>query len=162
MKELKVKLDSFQNKKILMLVSGGVDSTVAFTLLNKLFGKEKVFGLFINNGLLRKGEFDYVVESLSKLNFNLVTSDATDTFLDRLKNVFDPEEKRKIIGEVFIDVQKEKLNEQHFVSDNWILGQGTIYPDTIESKGTKNSVLIKTHHNRVEIIQKMIEEGKNY
>ncbi len=149
------------DKKVFMLVSGGVDSSVAFTLLNKALDTKNVYGLFINNGLLRKGEFEQVNEMMNKLeidNFNSI--DASDEFLDKLENVYDPEKKRRIIGDTFIDVQKKCLDTVGLNGDEWLLGQGTIYPDIIESKGTKHADLIKTHHNRVPQIQKMIKEGR--
>lgn len=156
--EIQKKVNS---NKVFMLVSGGVDSTVAFTLLNKAIGENNVYGLFIDNGLLRKYERELVDSSIKKLGYkNFHTHDASELFISRLKDVYDPEKKRKIIGDTFIDVQKQVLDELKLNPDEWLLGQGTIYPDTIETKGTKNSDLIKTHHNRVPQIQKMIEEGK--
>lgn len=84
---------------------GGVDSTVAFTLLNKALGKDLNYGLFINNGLLRKGEFEFVDESIKKLGYdNFHSYDASEIFLNNLKEIYDPEEKRKIIGKTFIEV----------------------------------------------------------
>ncbi|MBT4937264.1 glutamine-hydrolyzing GMP synthase, partial [Candidatus Peregrinibacteria bacterium] len=149
------------NKKVFLFVSGGVDSSVAFALLEKALGKERVFGVFVDTGLLRLNERGYVEKSLSEAGFdNLHTEDASEMFLSRLEEVYEPEAKRKIIGDTFIDVQKKVVKDLHLNPDEWLLGQGTIYPDTIESGGTKNAETIKTHHNRVPEIEKMIREGK--
>ena len=124
-------------------------------------GKERVYGLFIDNGFIRKNEAELVKESLEKIglnNFHVI--DASDKFLKAVENVYDPERKREIIGEAFINVQEEKLKKLNLNPDEWILGQGTIYPDTIETGGTKEADKIKTHHNRVEAVQKLIEQGK--
>lgn len=149
------------DKKVFMLVSGGVDSTVAFTLLNKVFGPKRVQGLLIDTGLMRKGEIKAIQEAFDKLGIkNLQMEDASKEFFDHLKNVYDPEEKRKIIGGCFLDVQKDVSERMGLrIEDGWMLGQGTIYPDTIETGGTKHADKIKTHHNRVPLIQQMIEEG---
>ncbi|MFW6311914.1 MAG: phosphoadenosine phosphosulfate reductase family protein, partial [Nanoarchaeota archaeon] len=153
--------EKVKDKKVFMLVSGGVDSTVAFTLLNKALKSENVYGLFIDNGLVREKEKEFVDKAIKDLGYNnFHCYDAIDTFLDNLKEKYEPEEKRKIIGDTFIEIQKKAVKELELNADEWLLGQGTIYPDTIESKGTKNSALIKTHHNRVEIIQEMIKQGK--
>jgi GMP synthase (glutamine-hydrolysing) len=150
-----------KDKKVFMLVSGGVDSTVCFTLLNKAIGQENVYGLFIDNGLVRKDEMKLVDKAIKDLGYqNFHSHDASDIFISRLKEIYDPETKREIIGNTFIDVQKEVLKNLDLDPEEWLLGQGTIYPDTIETKGTKNADLIKTHHNRVPEIQKMIDQGK--
>ena len=158
-KEVKEKIP--ENKKVLVLVSGGVDSTVCYSILNKAIGNERVLGLFIDNGLLRKDEFEFVISSLKENGFhNLKSYDASNIFLENLKEIYDPESKRKIIGKVFIEIQEKALKEMKLDEDVWLLGQGTIYPDVIESKGSKNAHLIKTHHNRVEAVRKLIEQGK--
>lgn len=147
-------------KKVFLLVSGGVDSTVAFALLEKALPQERVFGLFIDTGLMRKDERKEVTDSLEKAGFgNLHSVDASDQFLKNLKGVTGPEEKRRIIGQTFLQVQQQALKESHLDPDEWILAQGTIYPDTIESGGTKNAEKIKTHHNRIPEIEEMIEKG---
>ncbi len=149
------------NNKVFLMVSGGVDSTVAFALLEKALGKEKVFGMFVDTGLLRLNERGYVEESIKNAGFdNLHTEDASELFLNNLKNVAEPEKKRKIIGDTFLEVQRKVVKDFNLNPNEWLLGQGTIYPDTIESGGTKNADTIKTHHNRVPEIQKMIDEGK--
>ena len=150
-----------KGRNVFLLVSGGVDSVVAFTLLNKVLGEKHVLGLHIDNGLMRKNETASVKVYMKANRFrNLRVVDASKTFLDGLKGVVDPEKKRKIIGDTFIDVQKKALAHLRLNPRKWMLGQGTIYPDTIESGGTKHAALIKTHHNRVPIIEKMIKEGR--
>ncbi len=149
------------DKKVFMLVSGGVDSTVAFTLLNAVLGSDRVQGLLVDTGLMRKNEVKLIEDAFQKLGIkNLHIEDASDEFFTNLKDVYEPEAKRKIIGDTFLAVQKrvsERMNLK--IEDGWMLGQGTIYPDTIETKGTKHADHIKTHHNRVDAIQKMIEKG---
>lgn len=149
------------DKKVFLLVSGGVDSTVCFALLNKALGEKNVYGLHIDNGFVRKNESKKVEEALKKEGFNnFHVVDASKEFFNALVDVYEPEHKRNIIGKVFLDVQDAETKKLNLSPDEWILGQGTIYPDTIESAGTKNASLIKTHHNRVEAIQKLIEQGK--
>lgn len=156
-------------KKVFMLVSGGVDSTVAFTLLNKVLGPKRVQGLLVDTGLMRKGEVAMIMDAFEALGVkNLRVEDASDEFFANLHGVLDPEKKRKAIGETFLSVQR-RVSEEMGVGrvatadkqsgGEWLLGQGTIYPDTIETKGTKHADHIKTHHNRVGEIQKMIEQG---
>lgn len=148
-------------KKVFMLVSGGVDSTVAFALLEKAIGKEKVYGLFVDTGLMRYEERNEVGIALNGLGFdNLHIETRGDDFIGALKGQTEPEAKRKIIGDMFLKVQAEVSQKLGLNPAEWLLGQGTIYPDTIETGGTKNADKIKTHHNRVESIQKLIEEGK--
>jgi GMP synthase (glutamine-hydrolysing) len=148
-------------KKVFLLVSGGVDSTVAFTLLNKILGVKNVLGLHIDNGLMRHDESGLVLEYMKANGFdNLRIVDASDRFLSALKNVSDPEEKRRIIGTVFIKVKEQALSDYGLDPEEWILGQGTIYPDTIESAGTKHADRIKTHHNRVEAVMELLEKGE--
>jgi len=145
---------------VFLLASGGVDSTVAAALISRALGPERLHLLHIDNGLMRKGESAQVVEYFRELGLgdNLQFVDASDTFLTALGGFIEPEQKRLIIGDTFIDVfnaEAERLGiEGH------LLGQGTIYPDTIETGGTKRADTIKTHHNRVPIIEQMIEEGR--
>ncbi len=148
-----------KDRDVLLLVSGGVDSTVSAGLLEKALGPEKVYALHIDNGLMRKNESEEVITDMKKLGFkNIYMVDASQKFYDALGEETDPEEKRKIIGAKFIDVANEEASKLSL--QNWILGQGTIYPDTIESGGTKHASVIKTHHNRVGIIQEMIRKGQ--
>jgi GMP synthase (glutamine-hydrolysing) len=159
--ELKVSLEKqCEGKKVFLLVSGGVDSTVAFVLLNKILGKDRVFGLHIDTGTMRLNESEEVMAFLKAEQLdNLKVVDASDTFIERLKGKFEPEEKRKIIGQTFLDVKDEEVAKLGFNPEEWLLAQGTIYPDTIESGGTDNADTIKTHHNRVESIMEMLENG---
>ncbi|OGJ58199.1 hypothetical protein A2635_01405 [Candidatus Peribacteria bacterium RIFCSPHIGHO2_01_FULL_51_9] len=149
------------DRSVFMLVSGGVDSTVAFTLLNRVLGPNRVRGLLVDTGLMRKGEIQQICEAFRMLGIeNLHVEDASDEFFERLQNVYDPEEKRRIIGETFLSVQKRVCRAMGLsFDDQWMLGQGTIYPDTIETGGTKHAARIKTHHNRIETIQRMIDAG---
>lgn len=148
-------------RRVFMMVSGGVDSTVAFTLLNEVIGPERVQGLLVDTGLMRKDEVRRIKDAFDLLGIeNLYIVDASDEFFRNLEGVTEPEEKRRIIGDTFLDVQKRESEAMGLrLEDGWILGQGTIYPDTIETGGTRHADKIKTHHNRVEAIQKMIEAG---
>ncbi len=126
------------NQKVLLALSGGVDSSVVAALLIKAIGKQLVC-VHVNHGLLRKGEAEQVIEVFGKeLDANLVYVDATDRFLDKLAGVSDPETKRKIIGGEFIEVFAEEAGKQEGIK---FLAQGTIYPDILESHG------VKAHHN---------------
>jgi GMP synthase (glutamine-hydrolysing) len=146
---------------VFFFVSGGVDSTVAYTLCLRALGEDRVSGFYVDTGLMREGETAYVRELFRALGSrNFMVEEAGDQFLSALKDVYDPERKRHIIGEQFVEVQDRILRTGHFLEGNWILGQGTIYPDTIESGGTAKADLIKTHHNRVAGIQKLMEQGR--
>jgi len=130
--------------KVILGLSGGVDSSVAAFLLHKAIGK-KLTCIFVDNGLLRKNEFEKVLESYLGLGLNVVGVDASDRFLDQLEGVSDPETKRKIIGHVFIEVFDTEAKK---VKDVKWLAQGTIYPDVIESVSVNGpSATIKSHHN---------------
>lgn len=149
------------DRKVFMLVSGGVDSTVAFTLLNKVLGADRVQGMLVDTGLMRKNEVALIDSAMKKLSIsNLHIEDASALFFSRLHGVYEPEAKRKIIGDTFLDVQRDVAKKMKLEGADWMLGQGTIYPDTIETGGTKNADKIKTHHNRVPAIQQMIDEGR--
>jgi GMP synthase (glutamine-hydrolysing) len=149
------------DKKVFLLVSGGVDSTVCFALLNKALGEENVYGLHIDTGLMRKDEVVQVQGSLAQAGFkNLEVKDCSELFLSKLKGVVEPEEKRKIIGQLFIEIKDQVSDELKLNPNDWLLGQGTIYPDTIETGGTVHADTIKTHHNRVDQIQELISQGR--
>jgi GMP synthase (glutamine-hydrolysing) len=149
------------DRNVFFFVSGGVDSTVAFTLCLKALGTERVSGFYVDTGLMREGETAFVRNLFRTLGSeSFMVEEAGDQFLGALEGVIDPEEKRHIIGEQFVAVQDRILRTGHFLEGAWILGQGTIYPDTIESGGTAKADLIKTHHNRVAGIQKLMEEGR--
>ncbi len=150
-----------RGRNVFFFASGGVDSTVAFSLCLRALGKDRVHAAYVDTGLMREGETDFVKEVFTRMagnSFEVV--DARADFLAKLTGVVEPEAKRKIIGEEFVAVQQRVLESGHFLNGDWILGQGTIYPDTIESGGTAKAEVIKTHHNRVEGIQRLIEEGR--
>lgn len=149
------------NRNVFFFVSGGVDSTVAYTLCLRALGPERVYGIYVDTGLMRKNETEFVRNIFSELGAqNFLVDKAEGEFLAALNAVYDPEEKRQIIGEQFVKVQERILATKHFLDGHWILGQGTIYPDTIESGGTAKADLIKTHHNRVAGIQALIDSGR--
>ncbi len=148
-------------RKVFFFVSGGVDSTVAFTLCLQALGSDRVRGVYVDTGLMRAGETEMVRGMFAGLGASGVAIEsAEEQFLAPLANVWDPERKRAIIGEEFVRVQERIIENRRLIEEGWILGQGTIYPDTIESGGTSNAALIKTHHNRVAGIQKLIEEKR--
>lgn len=130
-------------EKVVLGLSGGVDSTVTAVLLNQAIG-QNLFCIFVNHGLLRKNEFDSVLEQYKDMGLNVKGVDASQRFLDELKGVTDPEQKRKIIGRLFIEVFDE---EAHKVQGVKYLAQGTIYPDVIESVSIDGKVAVKSHHN---------------
>lgn len=139
--ELKEKLGS---DKVVLGLSGGVDSSVAAVLLNKAIGKN-LYCIFVDNGLLRKNEYDSVLDSYRHMGLNVKGVDAKNEFYSALAGVEDPEKKRKAIGRVFIEVFDK---EAHLIKDVKWLAQGTIYPDVIESVSVKGpSQTIKSHHN---------------
>lgn len=139
--ELKQKLG---NDKVILGLSGGVDSSVAAVLLHKAIGKN-LHCIFVDNGLLRKNEFESVLDSYKHMGLNVKGVNAKQRFYDALAGVTDPEKKRKAIGKIFVDVFDD---ESKLVTDAKWLGQGTIYPDVIESVSVKGpSATIKSHHN---------------
>ncbi|MEO7311901.1 MAG: glutamine-hydrolyzing GMP synthase [Chitinophagaceae bacterium] len=132
------------DKKVIMALSGGVDSTVAATLISRAIGKN-LFGIFVDNGVLRKDEYEQVLETYKLLDLNVTGVNAKDLFYSKLAGKSDPEEKRKIIGGTFIDIFDQ---EAHKLEGIELLGQGTIYPDVIESVSVHGpSATIKSHHN---------------
>jgi GMP synthase (glutamine-hydrolysing) len=137
---------------VIMALSGGVDSTVAATLISRAIG-DRLHGIFVDNAVLRKNEFESVLDTYENLGLNVTGIDAKDRFFEALKDKSDPEEKRKTIGKLFIDVFQDealKIKEAKF------LGQGTIYPDVIESVSVHGpSVTIKSHHNVGGLPEKM-------
>jgi len=149
------------DRNVFFFVSGGVDSTVAYTLCLRSLGPDRVFGIYVDTGLMREGETTYVKGLFAELGAtDFRVEEAETEFLKALAGVTDPETKRHIIGEQFVAVQDRILGSGQFLDGRWILGQGTIYPDTIESGGTAKADVIKTHHNRVAGIQKLIEMGR--
>ena len=140
------------NDKVVLGLSGGVDSSVAGVLLHKAIGKNLTC-IFVDNGLLRKNEFQKVLDSYKGMGLNVIGVEAKYRFLSELAGVSDPETKRKIIGRVFIEVFDE---EAHKIKDVKWLAQGTIYPDVIESVSVKGpSATIKSHHNVGGLPEKM-------
>ena len=149
-----------EGKNVLLFLSGGVDSTITFALLNKALGQDRVLGLHIDNGFMRKNESKNVDIAYRKFGFeNFIVEDASESFLKAIAGLSDPQKKRMAVGENFITVRNEVVAKQHLDEDKWLLAQGTLYPDIIESGGTKNSHTIKTHHNRVQGIQDLIARG---
>jgi len=147
--QLKAKLG---NDKVVLGLSGGVDSTVAGVLLNKAIG-ENLTCIFVDNGLLRKNEFENVLDSYKHMGLNVIGVDARQKFWNDLAGITDPEQKRKVIGRDFIEVFDE---EAHKLQDVKWLGQGTIYPDVIESVSVNGpSATIKSHHNVGGLPEKM-------
>ncbi len=146
-------------RHVLCLVSGGVDSTVVAALLSKALPPERTRYIHVDTGLMRKDESGKVMEALQAQGLaGLKVIDASGRYLSALEGKTDPEEKRKIIGRLFIDLINEEAAEAS--SGDWVLAQGTLYPDTIESGGTRNADVIKTHHNRVDVIMQMIADGR--
>jgi GMP synthase (glutamine-hydrolysing) len=132
------------DRKVIMALSGGVDSTVAATLIHRAIGKN-LYGIFVDNGVLRKNEFESVIKTYNELGLNVKGIDAKQRFYDGLAGKTEPEAKRKVIGSLFIDVFQEESKKIEGVG---LLGQGTIYPDVIESVSVHGpSVMIKSHHN---------------
>jgi GMP synthase (glutamine-hydrolysing) len=147
--------DAVGSHSVFFFVSGGVDSSVAFALCNRALGPERVRGVYVDTGLMREGETEFV-SSLP----GVTVERASAQFLTALAGITEPERKRHIIGEEFVRVQERIIESRHLLDESWILGQGTIYPDTIESGGAKHAAVIKTHHNRVAGIQRLIEAGR--
>jgi GMP synthase (glutamine-hydrolysing) len=136
--------DKIGNKKVIMALSGGVDSTVAATLIHRAVGSQ-LSGIFVDNGVLRKNEFEQVLKIYNELGLNVKGVNVREHFYTKLAGKSDPEEKRKIIGRTFIEVFDD---EAHQIEDVDFLGQGTIYPDVIESISVHGpSATIKSHHN---------------
>jgi GMP synthase (glutamine-hydrolysing) len=145
---------------VFLLASGGVDSTVCAILLAKALGPGQLELLHVDNGMMRKHESKLVLSEFERLGLgdSIHFVDASDRFIAALEGIIDPEKKRRAIGETFIGVFEDEAEKLGL--SGMLLGQGTIYPDTVETGGTKRADTIKTHHNRVEIIERMIAEGR--
>ena len=132
------------NKKVILALSGGVDSSVAATLIDKAIGKNLTC-IFVDNGLLRDNEANQVMETYKEhMGLNIIKIDAKDEFYDKLCGITDPEQKRKIVGKLFVDIFQREATK---ISDSEFLAQGTIYPDVIESAAANKAHSIKSHHN---------------
>ncbi|RMF90874.1 MAG: glutamine-hydrolyzing GMP synthase [Nitrospinota bacterium] len=151
-----------ERKKVFFLISGGVDSTVAFTLCVKALGGDRVVGLYVDTGFMRQGETEMLQETFRRLGIldSVHILDASAEFIAALHGVYEPEEKRVRIGRKFLEVQERSLQQIYQPGEEWLVGQGTIYPDTIESGGSAHAAVIKTHHNRVDIVQELMQQGK--
>ncbi len=148
-------------RRVLFFLSGGVDSTVAYALTVRALGTEAVHGIYVDTGFMRHGETDQIEKAFAELDLGrFEVIDASETFFGGLEGVTDPEQKRAIIGKAFVDIQDKLLEREEHAGHDWLLGQGTIYPDTIESGGTGQAAVIKTHHNRVPHIQELIAQGR--
>lgn len=147
-------------RSVFLLASGGVDSTVAARLFSLAIGPDRLSLLHIDNGLMRKNESRTVLETLTRLELgsHLHFVDASEIFLAALSGVVDPERKRQIIGDTFVEVFEREARRLNI--EDHLLGQGTIYPDTIETGGTRRADTIKTHHNRVPVIQELMAAGR--
>lgn len=148
------------DKNVFLMISWWVDSVVAYFVLEKAIGADRIYSLFVDTWFMRRDEWVKVKAALENAwikHFHVI--DAKTRFMNALDWVLNPEEKRKIIGDLFIEIQKNEIWALGLDNNNWFLGQGTIYPDTIESGWTKHADKIKTHHNRVPEIEKMIEQG---
>jgi GMP synthase (glutamine-hydrolysing) len=140
------------DRKVVMALSGGVDSTVAATLINRAIG-EHLYGIFVDNGVLRKNEFETVLSTYAQLGLNVKGIDAKQRFYRELAGKIDPEAKRKTIGRIFIEIFQEEAQKIQGIE---LLGQGTIYPDVIESISVHGpSMTIKSHHNVGGLPEKM-------
>jgi GMP synthase (glutamine-hydrolysing) len=151
------------DRSVFFFVSGGVDSTVAFTLCAKALPRGRVIGVYVDTGLMRKNETEELQALMDSagLGDRLKIRPEAERFLEGLRGVTEPEEKRHIIGRLFVRVQEDAMREYGINENEWLLGQGTIYPDTIESGGTNTATaLIKTHHNRCDEIRQLIEQGR--
>ncbi len=147
-------------RDVFLLVSGGVDSLVTLALLIRALGPDRVHSLHVDTGFMRLGESDQIMEFLAGLGFeNLRLARAEARYLAALEGIVEPERKRHIIGKLFIDVVDDEVKALD-IGEDWLLAQGTIYPDSIESGATDKAEVIKTHHNRVEEIQRLIEAGR--
>jgi len=152
--------DEAKGRKLVLLLSGGVDSLVALELCIQALGNENVYSIHVDTGFMRKNESSEIMEHFDKLGFkNIKIIDAEAQYLQELEGVVEPEAKRLIIGKIFVDIANKELADLE-EQEELMLVQGTIYPDTIESGSTDRAAKIKTHHNRVSEIEKLIEEGK--
>ncbi len=151
---------SAADRKVLLLASGGVDSTVCAWLVGRAVGPDRLYLLHVDTGLMRDQESRTVVSWFEQAHVSdhVVFVDASERFLSALSGLADPEEKRKVIGELFVEVLDEEAGKLE--DGDFVMAQGTIYPDTIESGGSRKAAVIKTHHNRVGLVRRMIRQGR--
>jgi GMP synthase (glutamine-hydrolysing) len=150
-------------QQVLMLVSGGVDSTVCAALLRKALPPEQILAIHINNGLMRENESELVATALQKIGLSLTVVDATDDFLQPLKNLTDPQAKRQTIGDTFVAVAEKYLQSLQLNLATVFLCQGTLRPDLIESASshiTQSASAIKTHHNDTALVRELRAKGR--
>ena len=149
------------DRKVFFLISGGVDSTVAFYLCARALGADRVLGLYVDTGLMRESDADAMHYLEQAVGAHAVhVADRGADFLAALAGITNPERKRAVIGDAFVDVQEDEFVKLGLREREWLLGQGTIYPDTIESGGARHAARIKTHHNRSPRIQALIDQGR--
>lgn len=152
--------DEAKGRKLVLMLSGGVDSLVALELCIQAVGNQNVMSIHVDTGFMRKNESKEIMKHFEKLGFeNIKVIDAEDMYLKELKDITNPETKRLIIGKLFVDIANKEL-ESLEKQNELMLVQGTIYPDTIESGSSDKSSKIKTHHNRVNEIAKLMEAGR--
>jgi len=152
--------DEAKGRKLVLLLSGGVDSLVALELCIQAVGNENVFSIHIDTGFMRQNESTEIMQHFDNFGFeNIKIINAEELYLKELKGVVEPEAKRLIIGKLFVDIANQELAALE-KEEELMLVQGTIYPDTIESGSSDKAAKIKTHHNRVSEIEKLIEEGR--
>lgn len=150
------------NKKVLVLVSGGVDSTVCAALLAKAINPKKIFALHIDNGFMRLNESKMVISALKKIKINVRLADASKQFWDQVDNTINPELKRQAIGDTFVKVAQAEIEKLGLDPNNVVLAQGTLRPDLIESASTiasKTADKIKTHHNDTQLVRDLRARG---
>jgi GMP synthase (glutamine-hydrolysing) len=149
------------DRKVFFLISGGVDSTVAFYLCARALGADRVLGLYVDTGFMREADADAMHFLERTVGAGAVhVADRSADFFAALRGVTNPERKRAIIGDAFVDVQEDEFAKLGLREREWLLGQGTIYPDTIESGGARHAARIKTHHNRAPRIQALLDQGR--
>ncbi|HCP34807.1 MAG TPA: glutamine-hydrolyzing GMP synthase, partial [Deltaproteobacteria bacterium] len=149
------------SRKVLMFLSGGVDSSVAFALLNQALGTERVLGLYMDNGFMRKEESEQIMQRYQEFGYtNIEARNFSSEFLKALEGLTDPQKKRHQVGAVFIQMRERFLQQLDLNPEDWMLGQGTLYPDIIESGGSEHANVIKSHHNRVEEVVDLMEAGQ--
>lgn len=142
------------DRKVFFFVSGGVDSTVAFALCAKALQPDQLLAVYVDTGFMRRNDINDLLDCFDRIGFSdrLKVIDRSNQFMTALQGVVDPEEKREIVGRLFVETQSDVLSK---LDGDWLLGQGTIYPDTIETGGK-----IKTHHNQCAEVQDMIRQGR--